>query len=83
MFESVKQKASTGFNAAKSAVGIQTEKSQVDEIAEFCPSLTWNQRIYGFATCYVIGYIITFMSFNFFTDLIEGDPVPFVVIYSE
>jgi hypothetical protein len=83
MLESVKQKASSGFNAAKSAVGIQTEKSQIDEIAEFCPNLTWNQRIYGFAACYVIGYLITFMSFNFFTQLIEGDPVPFVVIYSE
>jgi hypothetical protein len=83
MLESVKQKASSGFNAAKSAVGIQTEQSQIDEIAEFCPNLTWNQRIYGFAACYVIGYLITFMSFNFFTDLIDGDPVPFVVIYSK
>lgn len=83
MLESVKQKAATSFNAAKSAVGLQTEKSQVEELAEICPNLTWNQRIWGFGICFLLGYLITFMSFNFFARLIDGDPAPFVIVYSK
>jgi len=82
---SIKSKASSGMNRAATAVGIQrtnTEDSNpMDELAEFCPQLTYQQRMIGFCTCFVLGYFITFASFRFFVDLIEGNPVPFVVLY--
>jgi len=47
-----------------------------------CPELTFQQRLLGFATCFTIAYLITFMSFKFFVQLIEGYPIPFAVNYS-
>mmetsp|Transcript_3058 Transcript_3058/g.6769 ORF Transcript_3058/g.6769 Transcript_3058/m.6769 type:complete len:263 (+) Transcript_3058:22-810(+) len=47
-----------------------------------CPELTFQQRLIGFATCFTIAYLITFMSFKFFVQLIEGHPVPFAVNYT-
>lgn len=83
----IKSKASAGINKAATAVGIQrtaTEDSNtLDELSEFCPKLTYQQRLIGFGACFVIGYLITFLSFNYFIDLIEGRPVPFVLIYSK
>lgn len=84
---SIKTKASAGINKAASAVGIQrtqTEDSNnaLEEISELCPQLTYQQRIIGFGTCFVLGYLITFLSFNYFIDLIEGRPVPFVMLYT-
>jgi len=82
---SIKSKASSGMNRAATAVGIQrtnTEDSNaMDELAEFCPQLTYQQRMIGFGTCFVLGYFITFASFRFFRELIDGNPVPFVILY--
>jgi len=36
----------------------------------------------GFGACFSLGYLIQFLSFTFFIELIEGDPVPFVVLYT-
>jgi len=47
-----------------------------------CPELTFQQRVIGFASCFSIAYLITFMSFKFFVKLIEGNPVPFAVNYT-
>jgi hypothetical protein len=87
---SIKTKASAGINKAASAVGIQrtqTEDSNnnntLEELSELCPQLTYQQRLIGFGTCFVLGYFITFMSFNYFMELIGGNPVPFVVLYSK
>lgn len=55
----------------------------VDGAAELlCPALTLQQRLIGFASCFTIAYLITFMSFKFFVKLIEGNPVPFALNYS-
>ncbi|OEU14061.1 SFT2-domain-containing protein [Fragilariopsis cylindrus CCMP1102] len=55
----------------------------VEEAADLlCPELTFQQRLLGFATCFTIAYMITFMSFKFFVQLIEGYPVPFAINYS-
>ena len=85
----VREKASLGFNKAKSAVGLapppepESTGPTLDEMASFCPKLTYKQRIYGFAICFGIGYLITIMSFNFFDMLRDdGNAVPFVVIYT-
>lgn len=40
------------------------------------------QRVIGFATCFTIGYLMTFMSFRLFVKLVEGNPAPFVFLYS-
>jgi hypothetical protein len=86
---SIKTKASAGLNKAASAVGIQrtpTEDSNsnaIEELSELCPQLTYQQRLIGFGACFVLGYLITFLSFNYFIDLIEGNPVPFVILYSK
>lgn len=83
--DAIKSKSKKGLNKAKGALGIQTAPSEdsnvVDEIAEFCPKLSYQQRMIGFGSCFFLGYVITFMSFNFFIDLIEGNPVPFVMLY--
>jgi len=47
-----------------------------------CPDLTFQQRLIGFVSCFGIGYLITFMSFKFFIELIEGYPVPFALNYT-
>lgn len=81
---SVREKAKSGLNKAKSAVGIKNpeDNTAIDEISEMCPQLTYQQRIYGFAACFTIGWLISSMSFQFFKDLVDGNPVPFVIIYS-
>jgi hypothetical protein len=85
-FASIKSKGSAALDKAKSAVGIESKNTQestpIEDITEMCPQLTYQQRMIGFGACFVIGYLITFSSFNYFIDLIEGNPVPFVVIYT-
>ena len=50
----------------------RSSRSFVDEAADLiCPELTFQQRLIGFASCFAIGYMITFMSFKFFIQLIE------------
>jgi len=60
-----------------------SERTLMDEAADLvCPDLTFQQRLLGFVTCFTIAYLITFMSFKFFVQLIEGYPVPFALNYS-
>mmetsp|Transcript_19307 Transcript_19307/g.22215 ORF Transcript_19307/g.22215 Transcript_19307/m.22215 type:complete len:202 (+) Transcript_19307:141-746(+) len=80
---SMKKSASSAMGKAAKKVGIKKDEPDlVDEISEFCPKLTYQQRVIGFAICFSIGYLITFLSFQFFTDLVLGDPLPFVLVYS-
>ena len=82
---SIKSKASAGLNKAANAVGIErnnASRDSMEEVAEMCPELTYQQRMIGFCTCFLVGYLITFSSFNYFVDLIEGRPIPFVMIYT-
>lgn len=82
--DSLRDKASKTVTRAKSAVGMKTneEPTVVEEVSEFCPKLTYKERLYGFGFCFTIGYLITFMSFKFFEDLIAGNPVPYVILYT-
>lgn len=36
----------------------------------------------GFATCFTLGYLMSFMSFRLIVKLVEGNPAPFVFLYS-
>ena len=58
-----------------------TPTHQARKIFEFLPQ-NWTQRLIGFAVTFSVGYLITFMSFKFFVELVEGFPVPFALNYS-
>lgn len=36
----------------------------------------------GFGICFTCGYLMTFMSFRLFIKLVEGNPAPFVFLYT-
>lgn len=36
----------------------------------------------GFGFCFGAGYLISFASFTFFVELLEGNPLPFVYVYT-
>jgi len=40
------------------------------------------QRIMGFGITFTCGYLMTFMSFRLFIKLVEGNPAPFVFLYT-
>jgi len=54
----------------------------LDEVSEICPKLTYHQRIMGFGITFACGYLMTFMSFRLFIKLVEGNPAPFVFLYT-
>lgn len=56
--------------------------SMVDDVSEYCPTLTFHQRVMGFGICFTCGYLMTFMSFRLFIKLVEGNPAPFVFLYT-
>lgn len=57
----------------------ESQASLDETICSFCPSLSWQERLGGCLGCMVLGYILSFGSFFRFTDLMLGDPTPFVV----
>lgn len=91
-FDEIRQSVSGSMQKAGSVVGLTAvstdEEEQVqqpdrlDELSEMCPKLSFQQRVTGFFVCFGTGYLITFLSFSFFIQLMEGDPVPFVVVYT-
>lgn len=58
------------------------ELDPLEELAEFCPKLTYQQRILGFLSSYGTGYVVTLGAFGFFIELCEGHPLHFVTMYS-
>eukprot|EP01082_Thalassiosira_pseudonana_P014827 g13350.t1 g13350 contig8:463029-464073(-) len=92
MLASLKESAAKASTSVKSGLGIphadsnasddNSEVSMMEEMSEYCPKLTFQQRVIGFATCFTIGYLMTFMSFRLFVKLVEGNPAPFVFLYS-
>ena len=59
-----------------------SEPSFSDEVGALCPKLTYTQRLYGFVCCFVLGFLLSLFSFVNFVELLQGDPVPFVVMYT-
>jgi hypothetical protein len=53
-----------------------------DYVYSACPSLTYKQRLIGFGICLTMGFILTTGSIFRITQLILGNPVPFVINYS-
>ena len=47
-----------------------------------CPSLTFRQRLYGFALCFCVGVSISVTSLFSFSQLLLGHPMPFAIKYT-
>jgi len=63
--------------AADTTVSIENE--QPDDVCSFFPEMTWRERLLGFGTCMVAGYLLSFGSFWRIKDLLLGNPIPFVL----
>merc|ERR1711865_511488 len=70
----------------ETVTGQEEKKSNMEKLEEemdnCCPSLSWTQRLIGFAICSGIGMLLTLGSFFRFEKCIHGDCAPFAVIYS-
>lgn len=85
-----KSSISTKFQKTASQIGLASPPSEesdagsdvLEELSELCPKLTFQQRIIGFVTCFIFGYLITFASFSRFMELVEGNPYPFILYYT-
>lgn len=66
--------------ASEQSEGSGTDR--LEELAEYCPKLTFQQRLIGFAVSFSMGYMIAFFSFRFFVELVEGYPLPFAINYT-
>lgn len=94
MFEEIRKSTTGALDKAKLVLnrgeaGAEDEEQQqqqqpdrLDELAEYCPQLTFQQRLIGFAVSFSIGYMIAFFSFRFFIHLVEGNPIPFALNYT-
>ena len=60
----------------------QEDSSWTEELSNYCPTLTFQQRLIGFASSFGLGWLIGFMSFRFFIRLVEGNPLPFAINYT-
>jgi len=56
--------------------------SFVEEVSEYCPQMTYQQRVMGFAICFTAGYLMSFVSLRLIFKLVEGNPAPFVFLYT-
>ena len=45
-----------------------------DHGCDVIPNLTWNERLIGFVTCLMFGYVLSFGSFFRIKELILGNP---------
>ena len=60
----------------------QEDASWTEELSNYCPTLTFQQRLIGFASSFGLGYLIAFFSFRFFIRLVEGNALPFAINYT-
>ena len=58
----------------------QREKSRLEQVSDdWLPSLTWKQRVIGCLSCMAVGYTLSLGSFFRMTQLLAGNPGPFVL----
>lgn len=69
------------YDRARAAVGLQpTLREEI--VHGVCPSLTFKQRLYGFAICFIVGCVVSMSSMLSFSRLVAGNPTPFALKYS-
>lgn len=73
----------------KAQLGLEEEEKKKtvseeleDAVCSLCPDLTYEQRIGGYVTCFVISFILSIGSLTRLVQLAQGEPGPFVVFYS-
>jgi len=71
----------TLLQRARTAAGMEPTQSE-QLVGGLCPSLTFKQRLYGFAACFILGVTISVTSIFSFSRLLHGDPVPFAIKYT-
>uniref|UniRef100_A0A7S3P7U2 Vesicle transport protein n=2 Tax=Amphora coffeiformis TaxID=265554 RepID=A0A7S3P7U2_9STRA len=67
---------------SESGVEEEPDTSWTEELSNYCPTLTFQQRLIGFFSSFGLGYLIAFFSFRFFIRLVEGNPLPFAINYT-
>ncbi|CEM24104.1 unnamed protein product [Vitrella brassicaformis CCMP3155] len=55
---------------------------QEEDRWECCPRLTFQERLIGFCMCFIAGWIVSFVSFGSFAQMLTGHPTRFAVGYS-
>ena len=75
------QEAPSLLDRARTAVGMQQTRRE-ELVDSVCPSLTYKQCIYGFAICFGIGVLLSLGSMARFSQLMNGNPTPFALIYT-
>ena len=53
-----------------------------EEEFQFCKDMTYQQRVMGFLATLCLGYLISFGGIFRFKELVQGNPKPFVVMYT-
>ena len=65
----------------RNAAGIEpTQTEQL--VGGLCPSLTFRQRLFGFALCFCVGVTLSVTSLFSFSQLLLGHPMPFAIKYT-
>lgn len=62
--------------------GISTQGDSEDGSSSLFPDMTFKERLIGFGTCVIVGFLISFSSFGSFSELLVGRPVRFAILYS-
>ena len=62
--------------------GLPRAEEPEEGLLAVCPSLSFKERLYGFAVCILLGFLISLSSFGAFSDLLLGYPLRFAVLYS-
>jgi hypothetical protein len=71
------------MNWMKEQAGMEVERHPVDQFFfDLCPKLTIQQRLGGYAGCVVLGFILNIGSWARLIDLTQGNPGPFVVLFT-
>jgi hypothetical protein len=53
-----------------------------EQACQYCPTLTYQQRLIGCFSCIAIGFLLSLGSTFRLMQLIRGDPEPFAVMYT-
>lgn len=81
LHEAVAAAADTSSTAAAESYSLRRllgESSAPEPLhLRYLPKLSWDDRLMGFAGCFVIGLTISLTSMFSFTQLLLGDPAPF------
>ncbi len=69
------------FDQARISLGMQP--SMREQMADsICPQMSFKARLFGFASCFVIGCLISLSSLFSFTQLLHGRPAAFAIKYT-